>query len=307
MQEHFGISPFSDSPRMEEVFNYIYSDAFSTSPPAGCLEAYWALIQLYTEAIGRTTNGLDGKSRNGVGALVRYLWRTDPECELTVVTFNQDLIVEKSIQAATETTKYAGIPWNIRHAYGIDFSRIAGVAAKKPFSDQATSSIQVLKLHGSLNWVYTVRSGADPKNSIRSPKASLLCINSQEVLSGLRYRPKKRWVDVIPLVVPPIYEKGSRYQDVVGPVWSAASIAITNCERLIVFGYSFPETDYAARSLFRRSFHENRALSSVAVVDVDPAVACKISTLLAPESCHHYRSVRALTEERGVRLISAAE
>ena len=63
MTLRYGLDPFQGSFRMEEVFNYIYSDAFSGSPPAGCLDAYWALLQMYRAALARTTNILAGTSR----------------------------------------------------------------------------------------------------------------------------------------------------------------------------------------------------------------------------------------------------
>lgn len=297
MINNYGLDPLSNDHRMEEVFNFIYSDVFSSAPPPRCYEAYWSLIRMYANAIARTTNRLTAISRFGVGSLLRHVWSTDPDPHITFVTFNQDLVIEKAIQQASETQTYSSIPWNIRLSYSSQFSEWKHFAARaKPFKSEGDTSIRVLKLHGSLNWVYVVRSDTDPENSIRDPSGDLICINDQEVSGGLRYKPGQKMVHMIPLIVPPIYEKGSRFQNIVGPLWVEASSAITQAHSLLIFGYSFPDTDFAARSLLRRSFYRNDNLSEVSVIDIDPTVASKVSSQLGNDCTHHYKSVPAFKQ-----------
>jgi len=300
MGDAFGMDPFSGEYRMEEVFNFIYSEAFSDDASQECLSAYWSLIRMYAAAIARTTNDLQGTSRFGVGALLRALDREDPDEDYTFVTFNQDLVIEKSIEAAKSTTRYTSIPWNLRTAYGIDFEDFLGVRSRPRFmmKRRTIPSIQVLKLHGSLNWFYNVRSGSDPRNSIRRPAGNLHCLTNQRVLSGLQYQGKSRSIDIIPLLIPPIYEKASRYQTAVGPVWSAARSLFQGADRIIVFGYSFPDADIAARSLLRAAFHQNRTLSEVTVIDASPDVAAGIAQLLDVETLHYHRTVPAFVKGR---------
>lgn len=294
MKRSFGIDPFNGRYRMEEVFNFIYSDAFSDDASDECLQAYWALIRMYAAAIARTTNGLIGSSRYGVGALLRFLLRQDPAAEYTFVTFNQDLVIENSIEETVRMARYGGAPWNLREAYGVAFSDFLRLrAGSGGFSTTAGGpSIRVLKLHGSLNWFYNVRSGVDPKNSIRSPTGALHCLTNRRILSGLQYRGPNRSVDILPLVVPPIYEKASRYQAVVGAVWALARSAFEAADRMVIFGYSFPDADVAARSLLRAAFHRNHSLNEISVIDVSSGVVAGISDLLEADCTHHYRSVR---------------
>jgi hypothetical protein len=201
MWAHFGINPLTDGRRMEEIFNFIYTDAFSTPLPSDCLDAYSALIRMYIQAIARTTNSLDGHSRYGVGALLRHLWDRDKSSAPTILTFNQDLLIEKAIETTVAMSKYASLPWSIQHAYGIPFTGFSGVVRNpKPFKRAGDSSVQVLKLHGSANWHYSVRSNADPKNSIRNPHGKLRCINDQGVWARVtfkgarrRYSPSRWW------------------------------------------------------------------------------------------------------------------
>jgi hypothetical protein len=293
--DNFGIDPFVGEHRMEEVFNYLYSQAFSDHPTDECLEAYWGLIRMYSAAIARTTNPLTGTSRYGVGALIRYLWRTRPACELTIITFNQDLVIEKALTSARSTRRYRDIPWSIRSSYGLDFAQflVDRRGASSLMSADHISSLPVLKMHGSLNWVYTVRSGQDPKNSIRHPTTQLRCLVNQRVHGDIQLNVGTRSRDVLPVVVPPIYEKASRYGQVVGGVWSNADRAIRSAEELIVFGYSFPEADFAARSLLRSAFHGNNLVKSVTVIDVSFDIAARVATMLDVDSLHHFKSVPA--------------
>ncbi len=292
MNSHYGIDPFDGLHRMEEIFNHIYSDAFSLSPPGGCLKAYWSLLRMYSDSIARTTNPINGKSRYGVGALLRYLWRSGKCIKPTFITFNQDIVIEKAIEETKSMSSYNAMFWDIRNAYGIDFgSWIIMNAGSQPFHSPCLDTIRVLKLHGSLNWVYRVRSGTDPKNCVRSPSGPLMCLNDQKIFLNLRHRVKSRWTDVVPLVVPPIYEKASRYKDIVGRIWDEAITELKSAKHLIIFGYSFPDADFAARSLFRRCFHSNSKIDSVTVIDTNPAVAGHIANILAVKSLKYFRDV----------------
>ena len=290
--KHYGFDPFDGRYRMEEVFNYVYSDAFAENTPTGCLEAYWGLLRLYAQAIARTTNPLVGKSRYGVGALIRHIWATNRYEKLSFITFNQDLLIEKAIETAKSMSSYQDIHWDIRQTYGIAFGEeLVLTNNSEPFHSPCAQTIFIHKLHGSLNWLYRVRSGADPKNSIRNPPGDLICLNDKKVLTGLWHRPKTRRVDLIPLVVPPIYEKASRYQQALGPIWAHAQDAITKATKLIIFGYSFPETDYAARTLFRRCFYGNKMLHEIIVIDTDPNIAGKVGALIGAKKLRYYNDI----------------
>jgi hypothetical protein len=120
MHRQFGIDPFLPGYTMEAIFNFVYSDVFSSPRPPGALDAYWALVRMYSAAIARTTNRLRGVSRRGVGSLLRTIWPSDPD--IVFITFNQDLLIEKALEAAVSTNSYADIPWNILTTYQRDFA-----------------------------------------------------------------------------------------------------------------------------------------------------------------------------------------
>lgn len=292
MRGAYGIDPYDDDYTMEEVFNFIYSDAYSHEPPDGCIEAYWSLLRMYAAAIARSTNQLDGNSRYGVGAVLKSLWRSEQIDEISFITFNQDLVIEKAIEhAVTYYQKYSDIPWNIETTYGLElnFTRLRENA--QTFTATSSQSIPIFKLHGSLNWTHTVRSEADPKNAIRTPSGDLHCVNDQRLYQKLRYAGGDRAVHTIPFLVPPIYAKSSRKEEVVAPLWAEASKAMSESDYLIIFGYSFPESDIDALSLLRRSYHNNDDLDEVIVIDRDPEVAAKIGELTEASAVSYYNDV----------------
>ena len=286
----------ASSYRMEEVFNYLYSDAMRSDASEEAVEAYSSLTRAYMRVIGETTDWLSGTSRSGVGALLKGLFKNDPQLDLSIITFNQDLVIEKAVEQMVSLQEYSTIDWDIEEAYGIRFQLTQELSGSDsdPFESGSGVSIPILKLHGSLNWFYRVRSGADPKNAVRQPPAGrLLCLNDKAIRRQLVIGSGPARRDLIPFVVPPIYEKAARYQQVIEPAWAEARRRLQQANRLIIFGYSFPETDFAARSLFKASFVQNHDLEVVHVIDPSPAMAARVVELCGDGFVGHCHSVEA--------------
>jgi hypothetical protein len=291
----YGFNPFVPDYGLEEVFNLIYSDALSRRANQDSRDALSALVKMYRDAIMRTTNGLSGNSRSGVGYLLRFLLRTNKERVITFITFNHDLLIEKALDETASMKRYSFVPWNLYAAYGLGFTDDTFAAKrggrKSTYSSGPTAhSMKVLKLHGSLNWVYSVRSADDWKNIFRRPKGDLYCVNDKSIyrnlrLSGPRLQPTE------PLIVPPIYEKSSRISGILDPIWHSAQQAIEAAEEIIVFGYSFPDADISAKGLVRRGVHQGKNLRKIHVIDVNPNVAAKVCDILDTPAISHYKTV----------------
>ena len=75
----------------------------------------------------------------------------------------------------------------------------------------------------------------------------------------------------MPLIVPPVRDKQYlRYGKIFSNLWEKASNALLKCEELYVIGYSFPQTDYVAKDLFRESLKKNRKLKKVVIWNPSP-------------------------------------
>lgn len=284
---------------MEEVFNIVYSDALAADSGDDAVDAYRQLLRMYREVIRATTNPLNGSSRDGVGALLRFLNRVDPNVTIDFVTFNQDLLIEKAIHEALGTTSYAHIPFNLESAYHVEFDGFVDPKTTANFRRNLVAgrpSYAVLKLHGSLNWVDTVRSVEDARTVLRDPTGKLYCLDDPTIRLQVKIDSGSRTQHTLPFIVPPIYEKSGVLRDKLRPVWAAAREAIRRADEILIFGYSFPQADIAARNTLRAAFHENKKADSVTIIDPANLVAAGIASWVDCRSYSVYRSVRAFVE-----------
>lgn len=112
----------------------------------------------------------------------------------------------------------------------------------RPFSDEA---LLILKLHGSVNWTKS-RDGA-----------VFVQADSYETL---------RRGDNVPILAPPTWQKGSASQ--LSVVWNAAVKALSEATRIIVLGYSLPETDQHFKYLLAAGLQSNISLRTVLFVNI---------------------------------------
>lgn len=85
----------------------------------------------------------------------------------------------------------------------------------------------------------------------------------------------------MPLIVPPLREK--RYDifgQILSDLWVNAESAISKCMKLYIIGYSFPDTDVLARTMFGRALQRNGSLEKIIVINPNPD---RIESLLTKE------------------------
>lgn len=288
MLRHHGMKIDKNSrTSMEEVFNYIFGDVHggvTGDEPEEGLKALWFLIRMYNESIAKTTNQLPGDSAFGVYGLLQNLISFDHSLQLAFVTFNQDLMIEKALAKINKGAKGKNIPFSIDKCYGLDFARFVGVSGWKEFAEGETDSVKILKLHGSLNWQYFVRSEKDPKTFLRMPKTDdLTCTKAEKLLLYAKYRPRgrSRSGKLVPVVVPPVYEKSTLYEPLLAPLRKQAEAVLQKAERIVIFGYSFPQADFLARSLLRRAMYKNNSVRDLVIINTDPRVCAEAASI-----CH---------------------
>jgi hypothetical protein len=74
-----------------------------------------------------------------------------------------------------------------------------------------------------------------------------------------------------PVLIPPFLYKNFR-EHPFPAVWEQALRTLSECETLVIVGYSFPPTDFRTRRLFLEAFSQHK-LKSLVIVNPDPAVA----------------------------------
>ena len=166
----------------------------------------------------------------------------------TILTFNYDPLLE----VALGHLRAHGIEWNPLDGYGIALQELGHSSPPA-----AESNVQVLKLHGSMNWLVPVASPANrPFRLLRIRPGSL--------------RGQGRLVEreegiMRPVFVPPGPKKDYEAYGL-EQVWARAHEALQGTTSLTVIGYRLPETDEAARHLLYTATAHLRASPDVTYV-----------------------------------------
>jgi hypothetical protein len=138
---------------LEQFFADVYYDVAS-SRSSSAFRVYLALLNLYGHVLGATTNWITSRTRSGLLIhLLRREVRIAAPNALTIITFNQDLVLENTVRRLCHDDER----WCLRGLYGdLDFnplfSRRDEVLPHHSATCRHNSPITLLKLHGSLNW-----------------------------------------------------------------------------------------------------------------------------------------------------------
>jgi hypothetical protein len=157
-----------------------------------------------------------------------------PERRDTIITFNYDLVIENALRALRLT-----------YTYGID-EGAAQFESESCRPDPAPAdAARILKLHGSINWARPKEEGG-----------KALVVDSYDRARELRRTP---------VLVPPTWQKS--FGDFLLPVWNAAIAELTTATRVVIAGYSVPETDLHFKYLLAAGLQKNISLRSVLFVN----------------------------------------
>jgi SIR2-like protein len=156
--------------------------------------------------------------------------QTTTDARNTIVSFNYDLVVEDSLRRL-------GIPVCYGFGEGID------VEPDLKLDQQVAGPIDMLKLHGSLNW------GVDLDRGV------VVCSDYQRV----------RELELAPMLMPPTWNKSA--WNAFQYVWSGAMKAIESATRIVIIGFSIPPTDQHFKYLLAAGLAKNSSLRSIRIVD----------------------------------------
>jgi hypothetical protein len=278
--------------RMEDFFKDLFFDFQSAPTGPRVRSAYTDLVTEYASILRLTTNWLcrDGRSGAPIGRLIASAARTADQ--LTVITFNHDLVIENEIYRRKQLRSR----WCLERGYGALSDELAPWFTTYPSERDPEfphhgpecdheDSIQILKLHGSLNWFIRI-AGRQPTAGVLSGKTGAKevgliadrLIQERIVYEIPAKRGRSKWY-TWPVIIPPVYSK----QALMTPIqssWDDARAAIRECDRLTFFGYSLPDFDIEAEKLFQRGMARNRAAEWVDVINPDPGSAHRYARLL---------------------------
>lgn len=179
----------------------------------------------------------------------------------TIITFNYDCLIDSSLK------NHAGIQWDTKSGYGLKVDRGAeywhtstGIRGRRP-----QKPIQLLKLHGSLNWD---RSGQ---------------LNTTSIDISLRLDPYETTNRHHSEIVPPVWNKTVSNDEVFKTLWKLARLVLPTGAILVVAGYSVPQTDLLSQALIRVAAQErSQKLTHLVVVNPDQQARMKLIELVKP-------------------------
>ncbi len=198
----------------------------------------------------------------------------------SVISYNYDLLIDRALIASDRMT--------IAN-YGIDFAgAIAGAnfgpAELSTLPTEPPASIQLLKLHGSLNWLQISHEELDSsKEFMTSEHPIILLRDAFNVwippgnfgrsfhLERSDYEPGRvNNVTLSNVIVPPTFDKAEVWRERGGRLrrlWSKAREALAACDRLVVIGHSLREADYQTRWLLRVGLAQRNPTREVVLVN----------------------------------------
>ena len=153
------------------------------------------------------------------------------------------------------------------------------------YRSASIAQVPVSKLHGSLNW---------GKCACGAPQMAVLplgngtdCMRFDEVPNSKRVArlTSKEWArrlcpacgkagNTVPYIIPPTWAKNID-DDEMTRVWTQAAASITRARRIVVIGYSLPQTDTYFHYLCAVALRENDRLRNVVIVNPDGSGKCK--------------------------------
>jgi hypothetical protein len=181
--------------------------------------------------------------------------------DVAVITFNYDLGMDHALY-------FTGTPYN----YGLEQDTKGG--------------IDLLKLHGSLNW------GRCPRCKVILPLELERCVKGVPIRSAesVKMEVSQRLSQLEhcgfplaaePVIVPPTWNKGT-YHTQLNQVWKKAARQLSGAEYIFIIGYSYPPTDEFFRYLYALGSIGEGWLEKIIVFNPDAKAGERIGSLLGP-------------------------
>ncbi|MBO8137776.1 MAG: hypothetical protein H0Z40_06535 [Desulfotomaculum sp.] len=171
-----------------------------------------------------------------------------------VISFNYELLMDNALMISGK--------WGPEDGYGVKCSLLYSNNIQSAKFNP--SLVKLLKLHGSLNWLYCTECDqlfTSIEHAGQSPR--FICNHSDKVLcahKGCRHT-------LLPIIIPPTMMKNYDSMPFTQKLWRSARSALAGAEHIIVIGYSFPPTDFRTKWLFRKAMYESTAPKKVTIVN----------------------------------------
>jgi hypothetical protein len=256
-------APSGERPRIDDVFTLIDASLSGEAPSPGgmppehLLEARHYLIA----SIGRVLAKAIGE---GHGRIARKFAKGLADGRSALLSTNYDIVMDNALFDRTPRNVNYGFP--IREAVHRRSDLIGGRFGEihhyrpVPASQEIVhrGGIPLLKLNGSLNWLYCPRCD-ELDITLLQDKGAVTLLDEPELGRCCRNRCTSPYEAV--LVGPSLKQ---RYEHrVLRDTWARAEKILQSSGRLVIIGYSLPEADYLIRAMLARAFARRSRLVTV--------------------------------------------
>lgn len=309
VKTHFGFRIEKSNVSAEHVFSLLQQLALDE--PCDSNEAeenLHKLRHLYLSVIAECTNKLSGNVEGVMSGLLELLLEDVRRENLCIVTFNYDLIVEKTLAALSKALNRPDQLFSIRSSYyGVDFKEtFAADRTVQFYPYEHPEVIQVLKPHGSLNWFLAYKD-ADDFDRANPPDPVELWCNAEQMIrtdyENLDYFGQGSDCNhptfvVRPLIVPPVFDKAKYWANILAPIWTAFGRAVSEADRLVICGYSLPDADVKAQCVIAGALAANKHLKRLDVIDTNPSVCNRFVQKTCIHALNYYDSIGSFLEQK---------
>lgn len=170
----------------------------------------------------------------------------------SIISFNYDCVIDAALR------NHGGNRWDpARKGYGFEIGGFVEAWRKPTRGKRPRSSIELLKMHGSMNW-------------LRDDGRTKLLANLDDVETTAGS------------IVAPTWFKDFT-EEPFASVWKRARLAVRSARILVAIGYSVPQTDLFSQSLLKveaGSKLKRERLDALVLVNPDREARCKILDLV---------------------------
>lgn len=278
---------------LETATTYLYIKAIDTKPGSKYHKGFLDLLQLLTNVLAATTNDLRVGPRSLIYRLIlSELKKLESPANLTVITFNYDLLIERVLDEISSTS-YPN-SFSFPECYGFKQNINTQAISDSPqFKNvnKTQNGIQILKLHGSMNWQSLHTSSSPKPATLFNPSREIHIGNSPMIYSSLTWKRQKRTVYLKPVIIPPISGKRRMMHSSMLSIWDKAGEALRLANRVIIAGYSCPPLDLEARILLSENLRVNQN-KKIYVIDPSSESASKFIDLCGVTHSTIYSSIK---------------
>ncbi|MBI3467057.1 MAG: SIR2 family protein [Planctomycetes bacterium] len=214
----------------------------------------------YSDSLKTNTDGTLDHRRNCYDRLIDY--RISLEDQNCFITFNYDLFLDEAVSINNH---------DLLGDYNLRFAEVhyfPDYRERFLEGNRLSKDVDILKLHGSLNWS-------------RCSVCNALFLAYHDTYKAVRKRQCPTCGRSLkPVLVPPTHRKELEGYGI-GRIWEKAAESIERADTITVIGYSFPDADIEAKWLFKSSVARGGKKPKLVLVDPSRSTRLRIAGLFA--------------------------